>query len=96
MKYWTDFLQNSYVGSGRIYEYVNLIEIFPVVIEIGGVENSELVVPVNNILVCHMALLATEHMTMCLDYIRQFPTVYMVMHSFICENKIQLDIVIHM
>ena len=34
-------------------KYVNLIEISPVVIEIQGVENSELVVPVNNTCASH-------------------------------------------
>ena len=41
-------------------KYMNLIEIGPVVIEIWGVENGELAVPVNNILVCHTAFLATD------------------------------------
>ena len=41
-------------------KYVNLIEIGPVVIEIRGVENGELVVPVNNTLVHHMAFLAAD------------------------------------
>ena len=41
-------------------KYVNLIEIGPVVIEIQGVENSKLAVPVNNILVHHTAFLATD------------------------------------
>ena len=41
-------------------KYVNFIEIGPVVIEIRGVENGELVVPVNNTLVCHTAFLATD------------------------------------
>ena len=40
-------------------KYVTLIEINPVVIEIRGVENGQLAVPVNNILVCHTAFLAT-------------------------------------
>ena len=40
--------------------YVNLIEIVIVVIEIQGVENGELEVPVNNTFVCHMAFLATD------------------------------------
>ena len=40
--------------------YVNLIEIAPVVIEIWGVENDDLVVPVNNRLVCHMSFLAAD------------------------------------
>ena len=41
-------------------KYVNFIEISPVVIEIRGVENSELAVPVNNTLVHHMAFLAAD------------------------------------
>ena len=39
---------------------MNLIEIGPVVIEIRGVENGELAVPVNNTLVRHTAFLATD------------------------------------
>ena len=50
-------------------KYVNLIEIGPVVIEIRGVENGELVVPVNNTLVCHTAFLAADiRTTVCLDH----------------------------
>ena len=43
-------------------KYVNydLIEISPVVIEIQGVENGELAVPVNNTLVRYMAFLAAD------------------------------------
>ena len=41
-------------------KYVNLIEIRPVVIEIRGVENGKLAVPVNNTLVCHTAFLACD------------------------------------
>ena len=41
-------------------KYVNLIEICPVVIEIQGTENGELVVPVNNTLVCHTVFLAAD------------------------------------
>ena len=40
--------------------YANLIEIGPVVIEIQGAENGELVAPVNNTLVHHMAFLAAD------------------------------------
>ena len=40
--------------------YENLIEISPVVIEIRGVTNGELVVPVNNTLVCHTAFLGAD------------------------------------
>ena len=39
---------------------VKLMEISPVVIEIRGVENSELAVPVNNALMSHMAFLAAD------------------------------------
>ena len=45
---------------------MSLIEIGLVVIEIQGVENGELVVPVNNTLVRHTAFLAADT-TMCLD-----------------------------
>ena len=41
-------------------KYVNLIEIGAVVIEIRGVENGDLAVPVNNTLVCHTSFLATD------------------------------------
>ena len=40
--------------------YVNFIENSPVVIEIQGVENSDLVVLVNNKLVCRTAFLAAD------------------------------------
>ena len=41
-------------------QYLNLIEIVPVVIETQGVENSKLAVPVNDTLVHHMAFLAAD------------------------------------
>ena len=41
-------------------KHVNLIEIGPVVIEIQGVENGKLVVPVNNTLVRHTTFLAAD------------------------------------
>ena len=41
-------------------KYVNLIEISPVVIETRVVEYDELLIPVNNTLVLHMAFLATD------------------------------------
>ena len=41
-------------------KYMNLIEINPVVIEIQGVENGELAVPVNNTLVRHTTFLAAD------------------------------------
>ena len=41
-------------------KYVNWIEIGPVVIEIWGVENGDLAVPVNKTLVCHMTSLAAD------------------------------------
>ena len=48
-------------------KYVNLIDISTVVVEIRGVKNSELVVPVNNTLVCHTTFSAAKHKTVCLD-----------------------------
>ena len=45
-------------------QYVNLIEISPVGVEIRGVENGKLVIPVNNTLVCHMAFLAADSVLM--------------------------------
>ena len=44
----------------EVIKYVNLIEIGPVVIEIQGVENGELEVPVNDTLVHHTAFLAAD------------------------------------
>ena len=41
-------------------KYVNVIEIGPVVIEISGVENGDLAVPVNNTLVCRMSSFAAD------------------------------------
>ena len=41
-------------------KYIKLIEISPVVIEISGVENSDLAVPVNNTLMLHTAFLAAD------------------------------------
>ena len=40
--------------------YVNMIEIGPLVIEIWGVENGDLAVPVNNALVCRTSFLAAD------------------------------------
>ena len=47
-------------------KYMNLIEIGLVVIELRGVDNGELAVPVNNTLVHHTAFLAADT-TVCLD-----------------------------
>ena len=41
-------------------KYVNLIEFSSVVTEIRGAKNGDLVVPVNNTLVCHTAFLTTD------------------------------------
>ena len=41
-------------------KYVNLIEIDPVVIDIQGVENGKLAIPINNTLVRHIAFLVTD------------------------------------
>ena len=47
-------------------KYVNWIEIGPVIIAIWGVENNDLVVPVNNTLVCRTSFLVADT-TVCLD-----------------------------
>ena len=47
-------------------KYVNLIEIYPVVIEIWSVENGDLSVQENNTCVLHIVL-GHWHMTMCLN-----------------------------
>ena len=59
-------------------KYVNLIEIGPVLIEIQGVENGELAVPVNNTLVSHTAFLAADTRPCVLMY------VYMHVHMYVC------------
>ena len=41
-------------------KYLNLIEISPVVIEIQGIQNVDLVAPVNNRLACHTSFLAAD------------------------------------
>ena len=53
-------------------KYVNLIEIGLVVIEIRGAENGDLVVPVNNTLVCRMSFLAVD----------TWPCVLILLNSF--------------
>ena len=50
-------------------KYVNLIEIGPVVIEIRGVDNGKLVIPVNNTLVRHTAFLAADTQLCVLMYV---------------------------
>ena len=48
--------------------YIRLIEIGPVVLEIRGVENVKLMVPVNNTLVHHTAFLAADTQPCVLIY----------------------------
>ena len=60
---------------------MNLIEISPVVREIQGIENGNLVVPVNNTLVCCMSFLAADTQLYVLilkifDIFRQSTTIY--------------------
>ena len=54
----------SYLVCRVVYiegiKYVSLIEIGPVVIEIQGVENGKVAVPVNNTPVCQTAFLAAN------------------------------------
>ena len=49
------------VGYMEVLKYVNLIEIGPAVIQIRGVEDGELAVPVNSTLVCHTAFWPLTH-----------------------------------
>ena len=49
-------------------KYVKFIEISLVVIEIWGVENDDLAVPVNNTLVCHTSSLAADTQPCVLIY----------------------------
>ena len=53
---------SSYLVSKVVYiediKYINFIEIGVVVIEIWGVENGDLAVPIKNTLVCHSSFLA--------------------------------------
>ena len=57
---------------------VNLIEIGPVVIEIQGVENGDLVIPVNNTLVCpcRMSFLAADTRPCVLISLKWLPESY--------------------
>ena len=41
-------------------KYIYLVEIGPVVIDMQGVENGELWVPIDNTVVCHTAFLAAD------------------------------------
>ena len=54
----------------EVIKYENLIEIGPVVIEIQGVENGKLAVPINNTLVRHTAFLAANTRSCVLIYIQ--------------------------
>ena len=69
--YWADF--HYYLVCRVMYKedikYVNLIEISLVVTEIWEVENGELMAPVNNSLVHHMAFLAANTRPCVLIYI---------------------------
>ena len=76
-------------------KYVNLIEIGSVVIEIWGVENGELAIPVNNTLVYHTAFLAADTqpcvlIPMARDISGYIPVAmdissYLPGHRFICK-----------
>ena len=52
-------------------KYINLIEIDLVVIEIWGVENSDLLIPINNTLVCRKFFLAADTCPCVLIYLIQ-------------------------
>ena len=63
----------------------NLIIIGPVVVEIWGVENSDLVVPVNNTLVLHV-FLGRWHTTVCLDFKCQVLNGFQMTQSCLCAK----------
>ena len=62
MNYSADFFKFGMYGVAYMegIKYINVIEIGPVVIETGGIENGKLSVPVNNKLVRHTAFLAAD------------------------------------
>ena len=76
-------------------KYVNLIEIGLVVIEIQGVENSELAVPVNNTLVRHTAFLAADTQPSVLIYPHKHIASYFI-YSYMLHVCINTYICIHM
>ena len=59
---------------------MNLIEIGSVIIEVGGVENAELAVPVNNTLKRHTAFLAADTQLCVLMY-----RIFKSQHTFECD-----------
>ena len=65
-------------------EYVNMIEIGPV-IEIRGVENGKLAVPVNNTLVRHTAFLAAATQPCVLMSCRKLSVIYT--YITVCKSK---------
>ena len=69
-------------------KYMNLIEIGPVVIETGGVENGKLAVPVNNTLVRHTAFLAADTRPCVLIY--GYINIHSQLQTCICVYFIQL------
>ena len=66
-------------------KYVNLIKIGIVVIEIRGVENSKLAVPVNNTLVPHTAFLAADTQLCVLMMDRNnYKYIFIYIHIYKC------------
>ena len=71
--YLADCLEIWYIKSCMYVEdikHINLIEISPVFIEIQGVENGNLVVPLHNTFMCHMSFLATDTQVCVLIMVR--------------------------
>ena len=74
--------------------YMNLIEIGLVVIEIRGIENSELEVPVNNTLVRHTAFLAADtRPCVLISYVNMFTYIFTYMYMAILSFFIKCSIV---
>ena len=69
-------------------KYVNVIGIGPVVIEIQGVENVDLVVTVNNTLVCRTSFLAADTRLCVLILLKVYVTVVVTVHVYVhLSNK---------
>ena len=74
--------------------YVNLIEIGQVVIQIRGVENGELAVPVNNTLMHHNAFLAADTQPCVLIYMHLSVHI-LAMAAIELYNSASLDMYIY-
>ena len=73
---------------------VNLIQIGPVVIEVQGVENGELVVPLNNTLKCHTDLLAADTQPCDLIMVRMIRMLARMMVKMMLMTRMMVRVLI--